>query len=260
MKRKFIKRIFFTALLVLFAFMCAQAQESNSIKLPDPMKKGGLSIMESFSKRSSSRTWADKELSTQDISNLLWAANGINRPDSKKRTAPSAMNVQDVDIYVFIKSGVYLYDAANHALNLVVSGDHRSEVSMSRGGPSSSGSTSGTPGSTPAGAPAGSPSASPGGEAGSPGGSPAGQSTAAANLIMVSDLSKFSMGTDETKKELGTIDAALVSENICLFCAGNGLATVPRYSINRDGIKTLLKLKDTQYIVMENAVGYPFVE
>jgi nitroreductase len=221
------------------------------------MKKGGLSIMESFSKRSSSRTWADKELSIQDLSNLLWAANGINRPDSGKRTAPSAMNMQDVDIYVFIKSGVYLYDATNHALNLVVAGDHRSEVSMSRGGPGPSGAASGTPGSSPAGVPGGSPSAPPGGGSSSPSSSSAGQSTAAANLITVSDISKFSMGTDETKKELGTIDAAIVAENICLFCAGNGLATVPRYSINKDALKTLLKLKDTQYIVLENAVGYP---
>ena len=79
------------------------------------------------------------------------------------------------------------------------------------------------------------------------------------NLIMVSDRSKLGMGTDETKKETGIIDAALVSENISLFCAGNGLANVPRTGSisNKDALKTLLKLKDTQYIVIENAVGYP---
>jgi len=261
MNRTFIKGIFFTTLLVLCAFTCAQAQESKTIKLPDPTKKGGLTIMESFSKRSSSRSWADKELSTQDLSNLLWAADGINRPDSKKRTAPSAMNVQEVDIYVFIKSGVYLYDAAGHALNLVAAGDHRSEIGMAR----PSGGASGTPGSAPGGtgssaAPGGMPSAAPpGGGTGAQGGAAAGTSTAAANLIMVSDITKLQMGTDETKKELGIIDAALVSENIGLFCAGNGLATVPRISTisNRDALKTLMKLKDTQYIVIENGVGYP---
>jgi hypothetical protein len=264
MNRTFTKGIFLAALLIVCAFICAQAQESNSVKLPEPVKKGGLSIMEAFAKRSSSRSWADKELRMQDLSNLLWAANGINRPDSKKRTAPSAMNVQDVDIYVFMKSGVYIYDSVNHALNLVVAGDHRSEVAMSMGSGRPSGGASGTPGSAPAGAPGGSsaapggsPSGPPGGAAGGPGGAATGQSTAAANIIMVSDLSKFTMGTDITKKELGTIDAALVSENIGLFCAGNGLATVPRYSINKDALKTLLKLKDTQYIVIENGVGYP---
>lgn len=215
--------------------------------------------METFAKRSSSRSWANKELSAQDLSNLLWAANGINRPDSRKRTAPSALNSQDVDIYVFIRSGVYVYDAAGHALNLVVEGDHRSEVAMSMGA-RPSGGASGTPGGAAGGltaAPAGAPSAPSGGGAGVPGGESAGRSAAAANLIMVSDISKFPIGTNESRKEYGAIDAAIVSENIGLFCAGNGLATVPRVGINKDAIKTLLKLKDTQYIAIENAVGYP---
>jgi nitroreductase len=269
MERSFIKGIFFTTLLVLCAFTWLQAQESKPIKLPDPTKKGGLSIMETFAKRSSYRSWADKELSTQDLSNLLWAANGINRPDSKKRTAPSALNSQDVDIYVFIKSGVYLYDAASNALNLVAAGDHRSELVMSMGA-RPSGGAAGTPGSAPAGAaggapagssaaPGGAPPAPPGGGASGPGGDAPGKSTAAANLVMVSDISKFPMGTNETKKEMGVIDAAIVSENIGLFCAGSGLVTVPRIGSisNKDALKTLLKLKDTQYIVIENAVGYP---
>jgi nitroreductase len=262
------KKAFITwtaTLFVLFTLTWAQAQESKTIKLPEPAKKGGLSIMETFSKRASSRSWADKDLSQQDLSNLLWAANGINRTEDKKRTAPSAMNVQDVDIYVFIKSGVYLYDAASHALNLVAAGDHRSEIGMSMGGPRSSG---GTPGNAPAGAPGGAPggaapSAPSGERAGGPGGDNAGKSTPAANLIMVSDLSKFSMGNDASKKEMGVIDASIVSENINLFCAGNGLATVPRIGSimnQKDALKTLLKLKDTQYVVIENPVGYPSAE
>jgi nitroreductase len=258
MKKSSIKWVFISSLFVLCIFTWAQAQESKTIKLPEPAKKGGLSIMETFAKRASSRSWEDKDLSQQDLSNLLWAANGINRPD-KKRTAPSAMNVQDVDIYVLIKSGVYLYDAANHALNLIASGDHRSEIGMSMGGSRPSG---GTPGSAPTGgAPAGgAPSAPSEGKAGGPGGDNAGKSMPAANLIMVSDLSKFSMGNDAAKKEMGIIDASIVSENINLFCAGNGLATVPRIgsiSNQKDALKTLLKLKDTQYIVIENPVGNP---
>jgi hypothetical protein len=292
MDRTFIKRIFISTLFIVFVFTCVQAQETKTIKLPDPTKKGGLPIMEAFSKRASDRSWADKDLSMQDLSNLLWTANGINRSDSKKRTAPSAMNAQDVDIYVIIKSGVYLYDAASHVLNLIVSGDHRSEVGMSMGGARPSSGSSGAPGATPGGAPGGAPGSAPGGTpGGAPGSAPAGapssapggkaasgpsgssaapagmpsapgggsaqRSSAAASLVMVSDLSKFRMGTDESKKETGAIDAAIVSENIALFCAGNGLATVPRTGINKEGLKTLLKVKDTQYIVIENAVGYP---
>ena len=275
MNRIYIKGIFFTTLLLLCLFTWVQAQESNNIKLTQPTKKGGLTIMETFSIRASERSWADRELSSQDLSNLLWAANGINRSDSKKRTAPSAGNSQDVDIYVIMKSGVYLYDAANHALNLVSAGDHRSEIGRPMGGPRSSGGAPENPGNAPADAPGGpsaaqggTPSAPPGGGTGARGGMPdrgaggpaAGNSTAAVNLIMVSDRSKLRMGTEETKKETGIIDAALVSENISLFCAGNGLANVPRagsISDKKDALKTLLKLKDTQYIVIENAVGYP---
>jgi nitroreductase len=266
MNKTFNKGIFFSAILILCTFTWVQAQEQKTIKLTDPAKKGGLSIMESFAKRSSSRSWADKELSSQDLSNLLWAGFGINRPDSKKRTAPSAMNSQDVDIYIIMKRGVYLYDAATHTLNPVASGDHRSEVSSMPKGARPSGGASGTsgssapagaPGSAPGSAPAGSSATSGGGPSGPPGGGAEGQSVQAASLILVSDKAKFSIGNDDTKKELGIIDAALVSENIALFCAGNGLANIPRYGINKDTLKTLLKLKDTQFIVMENAVGYP---
>ena len=128
MNRTFIKGIFFTMMLVLWAFTWTQAQESDSIKLPDPTKKGGLSIMETFSNRASGRSWADRELSSQDLSDLLWAANGINRPESGKRTAPSALNAQDIDIYVCMKSGIYLYDAKKHLLELIALDDYRSTV------------------------------------------------------------------------------------------------------------------------------------
>ena len=260
MNRTFIKAIFFTTLSTLFAFMSVQAQESKTIKLLQPTMKGGLTIMEVFSKRASEHSWADKELSSQDLSNVLWAANGINRPESKKRTAPSAGNSQDVDIYVLIKSGVYIYDPINHALNLVTEGDHRSEIGRPRNDGSMPGGAPEMPGG--AAAPGGAPSALPGAGAGGSGGMPAsgatGNSTAAASLIMVSDRAKLGMGTDEEKKETGIIDAALVSENITLFCTGNGLANVPRTGAisNKDALKALLKLKDTQYIVIENGVGY----
>lgn len=71
--------------------------------------------MKALSDRHSDREYAAKELSLQDLSDLLWAANGINRPDGK-RTAPSALNKQDIDIYVIMKEGAYLYDAKANSL------------------------------------------------------------------------------------------------------------------------------------------------
>ena len=114
--------ILFTAILSTFC----TAQET--IKLNTPNKSGGMPIMEAFSKRASASSFDGKEFSIQDLSDLLWAANGINRTDGKK-TAPSALNAQDIDIYVFLSSGIYFYDAKENILNQVVKGDKRSVFS-----------------------------------------------------------------------------------------------------------------------------------
>ncbi|HUC85875.1 MAG TPA: SagB/ThcOx family dehydrogenase [Candidatus Acidoferrales bacterium] len=97
---------------------------AQSITLPTPQKTGGMPLMEALAKRSTSRAFATNELSQQQISSLLWAAFGINRPDGK-RTAPSAMNFQETDIYVLLQQGAYVYSAASNQLNLVVAEDIR---------------------------------------------------------------------------------------------------------------------------------------
>ena len=81
-----------------------------------------------YYERHSTREFAAKALSLSDLSDLLWAANGVNRKDSGKRTAPSALNKQDVNVYVVLSEGSYLYDAQNHQLTLVAEGDYRSAV------------------------------------------------------------------------------------------------------------------------------------
>lgn len=92
------------------------AQEMNPVVLPTPRMYGGKPLMEVLKNRQTTREYGDKKLSDQVLSNLLWAADGINRPDSKKRTAPSAMNYQETDVYVCTADGVYLYDALNNSL------------------------------------------------------------------------------------------------------------------------------------------------
>ena len=107
------------------------AQDLKAIKLSSPDKNRGSSIMKALSDRHSDREYAAKELSLQDLSDLLWAANGINRPDGK-RTAPSALNKQDIDIYVIMKEGAYLYDAKANSLQPIAKGDHRAAVAGSQ--------------------------------------------------------------------------------------------------------------------------------
>jgi len=124
------KKLILFLLVLVNAPGFLQAQELESVKLNTPDKERGLTVMQAMSVRASVRDWADQKLSLQDLSDLLWAANGVNRPDEKKRTASSAMNAQDIDIYVFMEEGVYLYDAFNHILNPVCSGDFRSLVGI----------------------------------------------------------------------------------------------------------------------------------
>ncbi|MCE5229763.1 SagB/ThcOx family dehydrogenase [bacterium] len=229
-----------TAILALLMMMCAAqtafgannsvadrgttgtiAADTKDIKLNPPDKKRGLPFMETLSVRASVREFSDKELSLQDLSDLAWAANGINRPESGKITAPSAMNRQDVVVYYFLKSGAYVYEPKGHVLRHLVDGDFRAQVV--RGRPSAPN----RPVSVPP-----------------------------VLMILVSDGKKFGNGSPEMKREWGAIDAGIVSQNIALFCAATGLKTVPRASTDRAKVKEILKLDDEQYIVLNHPVGH----
>ena len=97
-------------------YFTSSAQELKPILLPSPQKDIGKPLMQVLNLRQSTRTFTTKQLPIQEISNLLWAAFGINRTDEGKRTAPSARNWQDIDIYVFLPEGVYIYNARDNKL------------------------------------------------------------------------------------------------------------------------------------------------
>jgi hypothetical protein len=203
----------------------------KTIKLNEPNKDRGLPFMETLSVRASTREWSDRDLSLQDLSDLLWAANGINRPDERKYTASSAQNAHDVDIYLFMKEGVYLYEADDHALQPVLSGDFRSQIMMT-------------------------PPLRPKDAGGPPPPPPPPPSNPPIQIILVSDVSRFKFGPPELKPEWGAIDAGIVSQNISLFCAATGIKTRPRASMDKEKIKNLLKLNDTQYVFLNHPIGY----
>ncbi len=204
------KKTLLSALLSM-TLLSAMAQD---ITLPSPNKSRGVDIMQALSDRQSIRECADKPLSTTDLADLLWAANGVNRPDGK-RTAPSAMNCQDIDIYAVTADGAYRYDAEANKLTLVTAGDHRAAV--------------------------------------------AGRQTGVASfpvmLVLVSDLSKFKHKDDRTQL-IAAMDAGYVSQNICLFCAAAGLATVPRASMDEAELRKVLQLTEAQIPLLNNPVGY----
>lgn len=101
------------------------AQEADAIKLPPPQMEGGKPLMQVLKERHSTREFSTKPLPQQVLSNLLWAANGVNRADSGKRTAPSARDWREIDVYVATAEGVYRYDSITHTLKRVAAGDIR---------------------------------------------------------------------------------------------------------------------------------------
>jgi hypothetical protein len=201
---------------ILLLSLCLKGQELKPIILNSPDLKRGLPVMEALSQRASNTDFSDKKLSIQDLTDLLYAANGVNRKDVGKRTAPSAMNAQDVDVYVFLEEAVYLYDAFKNVLNPVVVGDQRKLAAGAQ--------------ESVAGAPC--------------------------ILVLISDISRFKFPDNSRKLDAAAKDAGIVSENINIFCAGTGMYTRSRGTMDLEKIKIVLKLKDTQYPMLNNPVGY----
>ncbi|MBU0713354.1 SagB/ThcOx family dehydrogenase [bacterium] len=123
MKR--LKRKVFNAGLVLL--LCSPML-AEDIRLLPPQFEKNATLLEALKNRCSERSFSEKELSLQQLSNLLWAAVGVNRPDDEKRTAPTARNAQEIDVYVAMKTGLYLYNAKDHILVFIHANDIRSKT------------------------------------------------------------------------------------------------------------------------------------
>lgn len=115
----------FTGLVAAGMLLSQNAAALEKQALPRPRTDGGMPLMQALMARKSARSFADRPIEPQVMADMLWAAFGVNRPDGK-RTAPTAMNKQDMDVYVLNKDGVFLYDAAENALIPVSDKDLRS--------------------------------------------------------------------------------------------------------------------------------------
>lgn len=121
MMRLRFKITFLTGFLLMFV---ANVHAQEIIKLPPPKTEGGMPLVQALKERKSSREFSSRKLSPETLSSLLWAAWGINRPDGH-RTAPSARNLQDIDVYVAMSDGLYLYEAKDHQLKKILNEDIR---------------------------------------------------------------------------------------------------------------------------------------
>jgi nitroreductase len=192
------------------------AQELKSIHLPAPQTDGGQPLMQVLKKRATSREFSSKALPQQVLSNLLWAGFGINRPESGRRTAPSAVNWQETDIYVVLPEGAYLYNAKGNTLEPVVAGDLRPLT-----------------------------------------GTQDFVAQAPLNLVYVADFARMGNASPESKVFNSAADTGFISENVYLFCASDGLATVVRGSANKAKLAEALKLRPDQRVTLAQTVGYP---
>ncbi len=116
--------------MLLIPAALANARAAQSIPLPPPQLDDPAPLMQALRARRSTRAFAQRPLPAQVLSSLLWATLGVNRPETGGRTAPSAHNRQEIDVYVALAEGAYLYDAKAHALSLIVAEDLRAQTGM----------------------------------------------------------------------------------------------------------------------------------
>ena len=226
---------------LLSAPLLTLAQDLKPIELPKPQTTGGMPLRDALMARKTTREFGPDKLSPQTLSNLLWAAFGVNRAEmagrtpKPGRTAPSAMNLQEIDLYVALPEGVYLYDAVPHRLVPVVAKDLRAMTSRN--------AAAGTAalcfifvedlGKRPA------PSAKPPAAGAPPAGTPPAKPQAS--------------GPQTTS---GEVDTGFIGQNIYLFCASEGL-NAWFYGTNREDMAKALNLRPPQRVLYGQAVGYP---
>jgi len=203
--------------------MAVSPGDLKLIQLPAPQTEGGRPLMQALKNRHSSRSFREEALTPEVLSNLLWAAYGINRPESGKRTAPSALNWQEIDIYVTLKEGLYLYEAKGHALVPVLNQDIRAETGSFI--------------------------------------QPF-VKKAPLNLVYVADLArtgglKGAVVSAEEKMLYAAVSTGAIVQNVYLCCASEGLSTVVRGYVDKSELARVMGLREDQKIIVAQTVGYP---
>jgi SagB-type dehydrogenase family enzyme len=174
--------------------------------------------MQALKARRSSREFRPDPLPPQILSNLLWAGFGVNRIETGGRTAPSASNSQDLEMYLATADGVFVYEPKPHQLRQVLTDDLRALT-----------------------------------------GRQAFAKDVPMNLIYVSDLTRMTRAAPEDREFYAAAHTGFVSQNVYLYCASEGLATVVRASLDRAGLAKALNLGKEQKITLAQSVGYPKV-
>jgi len=193
--------------------VAALAQEMRM--LPAPRKELGKPLMQALQLRRSTREYSQRPLSEQVLSDLLWAAYGINRP-SGDRTAPYWRHIMVIDVYAAMADGVWLYDPKPHALRPHLGADIRAQT-----------------------------------------GTQDFVATAPLNLVYVVHGERMKEISPEARRLYGSVDAAFAGQNVYLYCASEGLATVFRGAVDYENLGRAMRLGDGQLVAFAQTVGYP---
>lgn len=211
------KKLIFSLLTIILINPFVTAQD---ITLPEPDRKGGKPLMQALNERQTTRSFTEDNLTQQQLSDMLWAAWGINRADLKKRTAPSAMNYQEIDLYVALPGGLYLYVAETHTLMMINNKDLRK--------------TTGTQSYV---------------------NNAALNLVYVADMGKAGK--KEGVKIDDSDLFMSYSNAAFIAQNVYLYCASANLGCVVRGSIPKDKLAPELGLRSNQIIVLAQTVGVP---
>ena len=205
-----------TAILAAGAMAAAPAALAQEARaLPAPRKDMGKPLMQALRLRRSTREYSQRPLSAQTLSDLLWAAYGVNRP-SGDRTAPYWRHIMVIDVYAAMADGVWLYDPQRHALRPHLSSDIRAQTGLQ-------------------------------------------DFVAAAplNLVYVVHGERMKDASPEDRRLYGSVDAAFAGQNVYLYCASEGLATVFRGAVDTAKLGRAMRLADGEFVAFAQTVGYP---
>jgi hypothetical protein len=185
------------------------------IALPAVEPRGGMPLMQALAARRSSREFASQPLPLPVLAGLLWSAFGVNRPDGG-RTAPTAINAQEIEVFAALPTGAYRYDAARHALTLVASTDVRRVTGYQDF-----------------------------------------VDEAPLDLVYVADHTRMKLVPAGQREAYSSVAAGAICQNVYLYAASNGLATVIRGWIDREAIAEALGLTHDEQVLLSQTVGYP---
>ena len=200
---------------VLAAGPVLVAKETEAIALPPPRSKGGLPLFEALALRRSTRAYSDRPLPAQVLSDLLWAAFGVNRP-SGDRTAPYWRHIMVIDVYAATADGVWLYEPQTHSLLLQFHADIRTSTGLQDF-----------------------------------------VGTAPLNLIYVAHGERMQDISPQERRLYASVDTGFIGQNVYLFCASEGLATVFRGAVNYEELDQIMQLGKDQFVTFAQTVGYP---